>query len=81
MDKRKTVLSHTVQVIAWWLKTHAKQATISEDVDHAMDVRFTGEVEPRPDMSARGDDNVFGEFWIKTVVDVRALIRNNMVQI
>ena len=57
-------------VIAWWLETHAKQATISEDVDHAMDVRFTGEVEPCPDMSARGDDNVFGEFWIKAVVDI-----------
>lgn len=64
------MVSCNVKVIAWQLEAHPKQAAISEDVDHAMDVRFTGEVEPCPDMSAGGDDNVFGEFWIETVVDV-----------
>ena len=63
------------------LVTHSKESAVSEDVDEAVYVRLAGEVESGTDVSAWGDDYVFGEPGVQSVVDVRALVRENMVQV
>lgn len=48
--------------------SHPKESTISEDVDHAMDVGLAGEVESGTYMSTWSDDNVFGEPRVQTMI-------------
>ena len=49
---------------------HPKQPSISEDVDHTVDVRLASEVESGADMSTGCDDDVFGEVRVQAMVDV-----------
>ena len=61
--------------------THSKESAVSEDVDEAVYVWLAGKVESGTDMSAGGDDYVLGELGVQSVVDVRALVGENMVQV
>ena len=44
-------------------------------------MRLAGEVESGADVSAGGDDNVFGEPGVQSVVDVRDLVGQDVVQV
>ena len=60
---------------------HPKETAVSEDVDHAVDVGFAGEVESGADVSAGTDDYMLGEPGVQTVVDVRDFVGEHVVQV
>ena len=60
---------------------HPKEPAVAEDVDHAVDVGFAGEVEACTHVSAWSDDCVPGQPRVQPVVDVRALVGQDVVQV